>query len=130
LEFGYWGLIFVQSIVSKNTLNNKTQIAEFTYPFPAKIFEKELRENNIEFDTFLKSSTEGFDTTLYYVERIDFDKAFKLKEKVDKENVTSELKHLHPWRKVIAYIGLLFILYLLIENIIKLFNEEFSIFNF
>lgn len=111
-------------------MNNKVQIAEFTHPFPSKIFEKELVENDIEFDTFLKSSSEGFDSTLFYVERIDFEKAFELKEKIDRENTASEIKHHHPLRKVIAYIGLLFILYFLIEKIIKLFDEDFSIFNF
>lgn len=110
---------------------NKIQVAEFAFPFPAKIYEKELSENNIDFETFIKSSGEGgFDTTIFYVKNLDFEKASDLKEKVDKENVTSELKHLHPIRKVIAYVGLLFVLYLLITNVIKLFNDDFSFFNF
>jgi len=118
------------AILNQNVLN-KIQVAEFAFPFPAKIYEKELVENHIDFDTFIKSSGErGFDVTIFYVKDLDFERAYDLKEKVDKENATSELKHLHPIRKVIAYVGLLFVIYLLISNVIKLFNDDFSPFNF
>ena len=105
-------------------VDDKVQVAEFAFPFPAKIFEKELMDNNVDFETFTKSSGEGgSDACIFYVSQLDFEIAFKIREKVDKENADAELKHQHPIVKVIGYAGLLLVFYLLIKNVLKLFSS-------
>ena len=98
------------------------QIAEFEYPFPSKIFEQELSNAGIRFKSYLRNVTEiGVDTHIYYIQNSDFDKAFAIKERVEKENAESELKHLHPARKIIAYITLLLILIYIIYSLTDVF---------
>ncbi len=95
------------------------QIAEFEHPFPSKIFEQELDNDGIEFKQYPRNMTElGMDIHVYYVQNSDFDKAFAIKEKVERENAESEFKHTHPAWKILAYITLLLILIYVIYTIL------------
>jgi hypothetical protein len=95
-----------------------SQIAEFASPFPSKIFEQELDNAYIKYRSHNKSSGDGgLDSTIFFVNSKDFDEAFQLKEKVDKENAESELKHIHPARKILSY----FFLFTIIVYIIYKF---------
>ena len=87
-----------------------SQVAEFASPFPSKIFEQELDKVGIQYHSFNNSSGDGgLDSVIFFVDSRDFNEAFQLKEKVDKENAASELRHMHPARKILSYFFLLLI---------------------
>ncbi|MEP3210155.1 MAG: hypothetical protein ABJN95_13230 [Maribacter sp.] len=86
------------------------KIAELLAPFPAKAFEKELIENGIRFREISRINGDGgFSYIVYFVGSDDVQKALAIREKIEKENVESEEKFTPPFRKILAYIGLLFI---------------------
>lgn len=98
-----------------------TLVAEFASPFPSKIFEAELERHHIEFRQMTKASFEGgSDLCIFYVRNLDFDKAFVLREKVEKENAISEIKYMHPVREIIAYISLFLLVILLVYKIYEI----------
>lgn len=98
-----------------------TQIAEFTCPFPSKIFEAELERQNIKFRQMKKASYEGgSDSCVYYVNHSDVEEALEIKEKVNKENAISELKYVHPIRKIFAYFSLVVIVVYLLYRVYEL----------
>ena len=104
--------------------DNKVQVAEFAFPFPSKIFEKELLDKNIDFKIFNKPSAEGgADSCVFFVSQSDFEIASEIREKVDKENADAEQKYRHPFVKVIGYVGLLPVLYYLIKKILEIFEN-------
>lgn len=99
-----------------------TQIAEFSFPFPAKIFEEELSNAGIPYRILNRDSYEGGSgLCIFYIFNSDFEKAFSIKEKVEKENAISELNYMHPVKKFFPYIGLLLlVIYVLFKYLIDL----------
>lgn len=97
-------------------------VAEMEYPFPAKFLEREFLNNNIEFKQIERDSYEGdIGTTLFYIHEKDKVKAIQLKDLIDKENAKSELQHIKPIEKVLAYIVLFLIAVYLIYKVYKIF---------
>ncbi|MCL6265807.1 hypothetical protein [Flagellimonas myxillae] len=100
------------------------QIAEFEYPFPSKLFEQELTSEGIRFKQFPRTAVEaGVQWHVFFIQNSDYKRAFEIKEKIDKQNVQTELKHLHPIRKILAYISLTLILVYVIYKAIGLIND-------
>lgn len=96
-------------------------VGEFVFPFPAKVFEKELNDAKLEFKAeFIPSSEGAYGSCIYYVKNEDFDKAVLLKGRIEKENAESELKYTHPFVKILPYLALiLFVVYMIFKYLIK-----------
>ena len=99
------------------------QIAEFAFPFPSTEFEIELKKNGIKYRKQIKESYEGgTDSCIFYTKTSDFDIAFKIKNKVDKENAKLELKYTHPLIKNLAYLLLTLIIIYIVYKIFNFLN--------
>lgn len=99
------------------------QIADLSAPFPAKIFEKELLENGIRFREMSGTIGEGgFPSAVYYICSKDVEKATLIRERMDRKNAESEEKFRHPIRKILAYVGLIFILIFLGYKLVEAFT--------
>lgn len=100
------------------------QVAEFGYPFPAKIFEKELFEQGIQFREIEKNNSEGgFSSAIYYVSLKDVEKTIQIRSNVERENGQSEENFRHPILKILAYLGLFFILGYATYRYFEIFRE-------
>ncbi len=98
-------------------------VAEFGSPFPSKVFEMELSNIDIEYRIFQKQSSEGgIDSNVFYVKSEDVEKAIEIRERVEKEDEQSKIKYRHPIVKVIGYLGIAFVFYLLTSNLSELFS--------
>ena len=103
-------------------MNKKVQIVDFFFFFPAKVFENELLNNNIDFERNHMTFTEGGEYVVYYVDDVDAEVALNLKEKINREDAELQIKYTHPMRKVIAIVGLALVIVYIIHEIIKIIN--------
>jgi len=72
-----------------------TQMVEFGFAFPSKIFQEELKKRRIGYRPQQKDSFQrGMGSAVFYIRSSDFEKALEIREKVDRENasVKSRLK--------------------------------------
>nr|WP_299385411.1 hypothetical protein [Allomuricauda sp.] len=100
------------------------QIAEFEYPFPSQLLEQQLTEAGVAFRSFNSSATEaGIMGKVYFVKSTDASKAFEIREKIDSENAKAEIRHMHPYRKILAYVSLILILLYVIYSAIGFIND-------
>ena len=121
--FGIVNYFYFKVIIDlKDELN--IQIAELGFPFPAKIFEKELIESGIQFREMYKSNYEGGGNgfNVYYIGAKDIEKTLLIRDKVEKENEESIQKYRRPIRKKLAYLTLLLIIIFTIYKFIEAFS--------